>query len=84
MVKVRLSRRGSKKRPFYHIVVTDKEKARDGRALEQIGTYDPSQPIEQARVDYERLEYWTSVGAKLSERVSKVVKEHRKSQALAS
>jgi small subunit ribosomal protein S16 len=55
MVKVRLARAGAKKRPYYHIVVTDKERARDGRFIEQIGTYDPSRPIEEARVDYRKL-----------------------------
>jgi len=66
MVKVRLSRAGAKKRPYYHIVVTDKEKPRDGRFIEQIGTYDPSRPIEEARVDYPRLDYWVGVGAQVS------------------
>ena len=45
MVTVRLARAGAKKRPYYHIVVTDKESPRDGRFIEQIGTYDPSRPI---------------------------------------
>jgi small subunit ribosomal protein S16 len=87
MVKVRLSRAGAKKRPYYHIVVTDKEKPRDGRFIEQIGTYDPSRPISEASVDYPRLDYWVGVGAKLSDRVRDVVTEHRKattSEAAAS
>ena len=78
MVKVRLSRAGAKKRPYYHIVVTNKESARDGRFIEQIGTYDPSRPIADARVDYPRLDYWVGVGAQVSERVASVVKEHRR------
>lgn len=81
MVKVRLARAGAKKRPYYHIVVTDKEKPRDGRFIEQIGTYDPSRPIEEARVDYPRLDYWLGVGAKLSDRVRHVVNEHKKAAA---
>ena len=84
MVKVRLSRAGAKKRPYYHIVVSDKEKARDGRFIEQIGTYDPSRPIEDARVDYPRLDYWVGVGAQVSDRVAHVVKEHRKATAAAA
>jgi len=87
MVKVRLSRAGAKKRPYYHIVVTDKEKPRDGRFIEQIGTYDPSRPISEASVDYTRLDYWVGVGAKLSDRVRGVVNEHKKattSEAAAS
>ena len=84
MVKVRLARFGAKKRPYYHIVVTDKARARDGRFIEQIGTYDPSRPIESAKVNHDRLAYWTGVGAQVSDRVSKVVKAHLKSQAPAA
>ena len=83
MVKVRLSRFGAKKRPYYHIVVTDKQYSRDGRFIEQIGTYDPSAPIEATKIDYGRLDYWTGVGAQLSERVSKVVKAHKKTLSAA-
>ncbi|MEM7607885.1 MAG: 30S ribosomal protein S16 [Myxococcota bacterium] len=83
MVKVRLARAGSKKRPFYHIVVTPKENARDGSFIEQIGIYDPSRPIEEARVDHDRLAYWTGVGAQVSDRVSKVAKQHAKTVASA-
>ncbi len=78
MVKVRLARHGSKKRPYYHIVVADKENPRDGKFIEQIGTYDPSRPIEDVRLDHERLAYWVGHGAQISERVSKVVRDHRK------
>ncbi len=84
MVKVRLSRAGAKKRPYYHIVVTDKEKPRDGRFIEQIGTYDPSRPIAEASVDQARLEYWVGVGAQISDRVRDVVKEHNKAVAAAA
>jgi small subunit ribosomal protein S16 len=84
MVKVRLSRAGAKKRPYYHIVVTDKEKPRDGRFIEQIGTYDPSRPIGEASVDQARLEYWVGVGAQVSDRVRDVVKEHNKAAAAAA
>jgi small subunit ribosomal protein S16 len=81
MVKVRLARAGAKKRPYYHIVVTDKEKPRDGRFIEQIGTYDPSRPIGEASVDQARLDYWVGVGAQVSDRVRDVVKEHNKAVA---
>ncbi len=83
MVIVRLSRAGSKKRPYYHIVVTDKQNARDGRFIEQIGTYDPSRPIQETVVNYDRLGYWVGVGAQLSERVAHVTKEHKKATAAA-
>ena len=78
MVKIRLSRFGGKKHPYYHIVVCDSEARRDGRFLEQIGTYDPSKPIEQARVDLGRLEYWLKEGAQTSDRVKKISKWSKK------
>lgn len=78
MVKVRLARAGSKKRPFYHMVVTDKENARDGRFIEQLGYYDPARPIAEAKVDHDRLAYWVGVGAQLSDRATKVAKAHAK------
>jgi small subunit ribosomal protein S16 len=84
MVKVRLARRGAKKRPFYHLVVTDSRNARDGRFIEEIGYYDPSREITEAHVLYERLDHWVSQGAQLSERVSKVVKAHKKAAAAAA
>ncbi len=84
MVKVRLARAGCKKRPYYHIVVTDKQNARDGRFIEQIGTYDPKLPAAATRVDYDRLDYWLGVGAQLSERVAKVTKDHKKAIAASA
>ena len=84
MVKVRLARAGSKKRPYYHIVVTDKENARDGSFLEHIGTYDPSAPITATRIDNARLSYWVGVGAQLSERVAHVTKALAKATASAT
>lgn len=84
MVKVRLSRFGSRKRPYYHIVVTDGESPRDGRFIEQIGTYDPAKPMADARLDHERLQYWIGVGAKVSESLQKVVRESAKASAAAA
>ena len=71
MVKIRLSRSGAKKRPFYHIVVTDSRNKRDGRRIERIGFFNPVArgQEERLRLDLERVEYWTGVGAQLSERV---------------
>ncbi|MCA9580440.1 MAG: 30S ribosomal protein S16 [Myxococcales bacterium] len=83
MVKVRLSRHGSKKRPYYHIVVINGSAARDGRFIEQIGTYDPGKPMEQATVNGERLGYWLGVGAKPSESVAKVLRTLAKVSAEA-
>jgi small subunit ribosomal protein S16 len=81
MVKIRLARFGAKKRPFYHIVVTDSENPRDGRFLEQIGTYDPSKAMTTAKVDRDRLSHWVGRGAKLSETLAKVMREQLKAPA---
>jgi small subunit ribosomal protein S16 len=79
MVKIRLSRGGAKKSPFYHIVVTDSRKARDGRKIERIGFFNPVArgQEERLRVDLERVTYWSGVGAQLSERVKSLVSEAR-------
>ncbi len=79
MVKIRLARGGAKKRPFYHIVVTDSRNKRDGRRIERIGFFNPIArgQEERLRVNLERVEYWTSVGAQLSERVKHLVTEAR-------
>jgi small subunit ribosomal protein S16 len=79
MVKIRLSRGGAKKTPFYHIVVTDSRKARDGRKIERIGFFNPVArgKEERLRVDLERVAYWSGVGAQISERVKSLVSEAR-------
>ena len=78
MVTIRLARFGSKKRPYYHVVVTDSENPRDGRFLEQVGRYDPTRPIEDARLDLARVEHWIGLGAQTSTRVLHVVNEYRR------
>ena len=72
MVKIRLARSGAKKRPFYHIVVCDSRRARDGRFIERIGFFNPVASGNEVRLnlDLGRVEHWHSVGAQLSERVS--------------
>jgi small subunit ribosomal protein S16 len=77
MVTIRLSRGGAKKRPFYHLTVTDSRNARDGRFIERVGFFNPVArgQEERLRVDTDRVEYWRSQGATLSERVAKLVKE---------
>jgi len=79
MVKIRLSRGGAKKHPFYHIVVMDSRKARDGRNIERVGFFNPVArgQEERLRVDLERVDYWTGVGAKVSDRVKSLVSEAR-------
>ncbi len=83
MVKIRFARFGAKRRPFYHIVVTDSENPRDGRFIEDIGTYDPAKPMSGAKLDRERLAHWVGLGAQLSPSFAKVVREQAKA-AVAS
>ena len=85
MVVIRLSRGGAKKQPFYHIVATDSRSRRDGRYIERLGYYNPVARGDATSVliDLERVDYWTSVGAQMSDRVNKVVKGYRKENAAA-
>lgn len=71
---VRLTRMGRKKAPFYRIVVTDSRKRRDSGWIESIGYYNPMVEPEVIKFDTERLQYWKSVGAKLSDRVARITK----------
>lgn len=77
MVVIRLARGGATKRPFYHLVVADSRRARDGRFVERIGFYNPKAPegSERLRIDRERLTYWKSKGAQLSDTVARLVKQ---------
>lgn len=80
MVTIRLSRGGSKKRPFYHLTVTNSRSARNGRFLERIGFFNPVArgQEERLRIDADRLTHWVGQGAQLSERVEQLVKESKK------
>ena len=78
MVTIRLARFGTKKHPYYHVVVTDSENPRDGRFLEQIGTYDPSKPVAEARIDVSRVDHWVALGAQPSLRVRHVLTDYRR------
>ncbi len=70
MVRVRLSRGGGKKRPYYHIVVVDQKAKRDGKCIERIGSYDPNLETEnRISLKQDRLEYWINKGAQMSDRV---------------
>jgi small subunit ribosomal protein S16 len=62
-VKIRLARHGTKKRPFYRIVVTDSEAPRDGKFLEKVGTYNPAQDPAAVELEAERIRYWIDKGA---------------------
>ncbi|MDJ0655915.1 MAG: 30S ribosomal protein S16 [Xanthomonadales bacterium] len=83
MVKIRLSRGGAKKRPFYHIVVTDSRNKRDGRNIERLGFFNPIATGKEVRlkVDTDGVDRWIGVGAQMSDRVKKLVSEARKAQA---
>jgi small subunit ribosomal protein S16 len=72
MTVIRLTRMGRKKKPFYRIVVTDSRKRRDGGWIESIGYYNPLKENREIKVDEERLNYWLSVGAQMSDRVKKI------------
>ena len=75
MVTIRLSRGGSKKRPFYHLNVSDSRTSRDGRFIERVGFFNPiaKGAEERLRVDNERIDYWMSKGAQMSDRVAHLV-----------
>lgn len=77
MVSIRLSRGGSKKRPFYHLTVTNSRSSRDGRYLERIGFFNPSArgQEERLRVDQERVQHWVALGAQVSDRVASLLKD---------
>ena len=83
MVTIRLARGGSKKRPFFHITVSDSRKARDGRYIERIGFFNPIARggEERLRIDLDRATYWQSQGAQISDRVSALLKEAAKQAA---
>ncbi|MCR5429793.1 MAG: 30S ribosomal protein S16 [Eubacterium sp.] len=73
-VKIRLKRMGKKKAPFYRIVVADSRSPRDGRFIEEIGTYDPSKDPSVFDVNEESVKKWLSTGAKPTETVGKLLK----------
>lgn len=85
MVVIRLSRAGAKKRPFYHIVVTDSRRRRDGNYIERIGYFNPIARGQEIRLHLEldKLSHWQKIGAQLSDRVSALAKEYNKGTAAA-
>ena len=86
MVIIRLSRGGTTKRPFYHIVATDRRNRRDGRYLERLGFFNPiaSGPDPKIQVDIGRVDYWVGCGALLSDRVAALLESHRAGQSPAA
>jgi small subunit ribosomal protein S16 len=85
MVTIRLTRRGGKKQPFYHLVVIDSRRRQGGTILEQIGYFNPIATGKERRLEVklDRVDYWVSKGAKPSERVAELVSKQRK-QPLAA
>lgn len=85
MVTIRLTRRGAKKQPFYHVVVTDSRKRQGGLTLEQVGYFNPIPAGKQRALELQldRIDYWLSKGAKASERVAELVKRQRRQAAAA-
>jgi small subunit ribosomal protein S16 len=83
MVVIRLSRGGAKKRPFYNLVVAHSQNRRDGRFIERVGFYNPmaSGQAEGLRVSFDRLDYWTSVGAQMSPTVERLIKQAKSTVA---
>ncbi len=75
MVKIRLRRMGAKKAPYYRIVVADSRSPRDGRFIEELGTYDPMAEGEKIKVDMERAKYWISNGAQPTDTVRGLLKK---------
>jgi small subunit ribosomal protein S16 len=85
-VAIRLSRQGTKKRPFYRVVVTDSRSPRGGKFLENIGTFDPAKEIKDSslKIDQERFAYWKGTGATPSDTLVKLLKEHGKHEAASA
>ena len=74
-VKMRLSRAGAKKEPFYHVVVADERMPRDGRFIEQVGTFDPGAEPPAFQIDHARLEHWLSKGVQPSKAVTNLLRQ---------
>jgi small subunit ribosomal protein S16 len=86
MVTIRLTRRGAKNQPFYHVVVTDSRKRQGGSSLEQVGFFNPVARGKELRLRLElgRIDHWVGLGAQLSDRVRELVAKYRKQAAQAT
>ena len=86
MVTIRLSRGGAKKRPFYHVVVTDSRNRRDGRYIERVGYFNPIAQGAEVRLhlDQERVQYWLGQGAQPSNRAASLIKQHSKANPVTA
>ena len=77
MVRIRLTRRGAKKRPFYRVVAADQQAPRDGRFIEQLGYYNPMVDPSEIKLDLERIDYWVGQGAQPTDTVKMLIKRAR-------
>lgn len=82
-VKIRLSRQGAKKVPFYRIVATNSRSPRDGRFIEQLGVYDPTREPPEFRYDEARMKHWLGEGAKPSDTIRELLKKAERAAAAA-
>ena len=80
-VRLRLQRHGTRNRPFYRVVAADQRAMRDGRYIELLGSYDPVMQPHKVEIDLERVDYWVSAGAQMSDTVRSLVKQVRKRAA---
>lgn len=76
MLMIRLARFGAKKKPFYRVVVIEKERARNGRSIEVVGHYNPLTNPPQVTLKYDRVQYWSGVGAQMSDTVKRLLKNN--------
>jgi small subunit ribosomal protein S16 len=76
MLMIRLARFGAKKKPFYRVVVIEKERARNGRNLEVVGTYNPLTHPATVQLKHERIDHWTKSGAQLSDTVKRLIEKN--------
>jgi small subunit ribosomal protein S16 len=77
MVRIRLTRLGAKKRPFYRVIAADSRSPRDGRFLEQLGHYNPMTTPSDVKLDLARIDHWISVGAQPSDTVARLIAKAR-------
>ena len=80
MVRLRLTRRGAKKRPFYRVVAADQRAPRDGRFIEQLGFYDPMQEPKKIELKLDRVDYWLENGAQATDTVKSLINKFRTAQ----
>jgi small subunit ribosomal protein S16 len=83
-VKIRLSRQGAKKSPFYRIVAADTRSPRNGAHIEQLGVYDPTRNPPELRYDESRFDHWIKVGAEPSDTVREIIKRRKRETAAAA